>query len=283
MQRPRSTVVVTTYEEPERLALVLLALARQSVAPDEIFVADDGSGAATTRVVEAFRPPPGTRFERVWHEDRGFRKWAVSNEAVRRSTGERLLFLDGDSLPHRRWVEDHLAWSARGDVLCGRRVKLGPRFTQRVARADVESGALERLWGPVTWHGFFGDNERVLLGLRLPSPIAALLHPRPRKLMGVNFSVARRAFEAVNGYDEEWPGRRGDRDLDLRLARSGARFVALLNRAIVYHLHHLERPNSAAIEERVRAEERSTRVRCAVGLVRDAAPAEASTPARARA
>lgn len=264
----RSSVVVTTYNEPDRLALVLQAFTRQTHLPDELFVADDGSGEETTRVIEAFRPPAGVRFERVWHEDRGFRKWAVSNEAVRRSRGEWLLFLDGDSIPHRRWVEDHLAWSKRGDVLCGRRVKLGPRFTARVDRALVDSGALERTFGPLLWDGVFGDSERVALGLRLPDPLARVLHPRPRKLMGVNFSLSRRAFEAVNGYDEEWPGRRGDRDLDLRLERSGARFVALVNRAIVYHLHHLERPNSDAIQQRVAEEERSTRVRCAAGLVR---------------
>lgn len=264
-----ASVIVTTYNEPERLALVLEALRRQSSAPHEILVADDGSGAETTRVVETYRPQAGTRFERVWHADQGFRKWAVSNEAVRRSSGDWLLFLDGDSIPHRRWVEDHIAWSGRGDVLCGRRVKLGPKFTQRVDRAMVERGELERVFGPVLWGGLFGDNERTALGVRLPSWVASLVHPRPRKLMGVNFSVSRRAFKAVNGYDDEWPGRRGDRDLDLRLQRGGFRFVALVNRAIVYHLHHVERPNSEAIQHRVQEEERSTRVRSAVGLARE--------------
>jgi len=263
----RASVIVTTYNEPDRLALVLAGLARQSRPPEEILLADDGSGDETTRVVDAFRPPKGTRFERVWQEDRGFRKWSVSNEAVRRSTGQWLLFLDGDSIPHSRWVEDHLGWTGRGEVLCGRRVKLGPKFSATVDRAMVESGALERVPGPVTWSGLFGDSERTALGLRLPPFAAALLHPRPRKLMGVNFSVSRAAFEAVNGYDEAWPGRRGDRDLDLRLARGGFRFAALVNRAVVYHLYHKERPNSDAIQARVAEEERSTRVRCEVGLV----------------
>jgi GT2 family glycosyltransferase len=143
-------------------------------------------------------------------------------------------------------------------VLCGRRVKLGPRASARVDARVVASGGLEGL--------SFADTQRALLGLRLPSLLARMLHPRPRKLMGVNFSLSRRAFEQVNGYDEEWPGRRGDRDLDLRLQRAGCRFVALVNRAIVYHLHHLERPNSEAIQQRVAEEERSTRVQCRQGL-----------------
>ncbi len=265
----KTSVIVATYNEPDRLALVLEGLKRQSRAPDEILIADDGSGEATTRVVESFAPPAGCRFERVWHADQGFRKWAVSNEAVRRSQGEWLLFLDGDSIPHRHWIADHLEFARYGEVLCGRRVKLGPEFSKRVDLAMLRSGELERPFGPVLWNGLFGDNERVALGLRLPAPLARALHPRPRKLMGVNFSLARRAFEGVNGYDEAWPGRRGDKDLDLRLARGGWRYVALINRAIVYHLHHHERPNSEAIGARVAEEERSTRVRCAAGLVRE--------------
>lgn len=268
----KTSVIVTTYNEPGKLELVLAGLARQSRTPDEILVADDGSGDATTRVIEAFAPPAGCRFERVWHEDQGFRKWAVSNEAVRRSHGEWLIFLDGDSIPHRHWVADHLEFTRFGDVLCGRRVKLGPEFSKHVDRAMLERGELERPFGPVLRAGLFGDNERALLGLRLPTPLARALHPRPRKLMGVNFSLSRAAFEGVNGYDEAWPGRRGDKDLDLRLARGGWRFAALINRAIVYHLHHLERPNSEAIQARVAEEERSTRVRCEQGLVRGSSP-----------
>lgn len=269
----KASVIVTTYNEPDKLALVLAGLARQSRAPDEIIVADDGSGDSTARVIEAFAPPDGCRFERVWHEDRGFRKWAISNEAVRRSRGDWLLFLDGDSIPHRHWVADHLEFTRYGEVLCGRRVKLGPEFSKRVDLAFLRSGALERPFGPVLWNGLFGDNERVALGLRLPTPLVRALHPRPRKLMGVNFSLSRAAFEGVNGYDEAWPGRRGDKDLDLRLARGGWRFAALINRAVVYHLHHLERPNSDAIQSRVAEEERSTRVRCAQGLVSEQPPA----------
>jgi len=264
----RVSVLISTYNEPDRLALVLAALARQTRVPDEVFVADDGSGPETAEVVRRWKAPVGCRSEHVWHEDRGFRKWAVSNEAVRRSSGEWLIFLDGDSIPHREFVRDHLLDAGRGDVLCGRRVKLGPSLSPRVDLAMVESGELERLFGPALLGGLFSDNERMGLGLRLPRWLAHALHPRPRKLMGVNFSLSRRAFEAVNGWDEEWPGRRGDRDLDLRLVRGGFRCAALIQRAIVYHLHHLERPNSDAIQSRVAEEERSNRVRCESGLAR---------------
>ena len=260
------SVIVTTYNDPAKLALVLAGLARQSVQPREIIVADDGSLADTGDLVRDWAACMPWPLLHVWHEDRGFRKMRICNLAVLRSSGERLLFLDGDSIPHRRWVEDHEKAHSRADVLCGRRVKLGPRITAEVDVAMVQAGALERLFGPVFESALRKDTERWSLGLRLPQKVANLLHPRPRKLMGVNFSLTRRAFEAVNGYDHDAPAKREDRELELRLLRGGHSFAPLLNRAIVYHLHHPFAPASAEGEALLLSHERATHVRCPNGL-----------------
>lgn len=268
---PRAAVIVATYSQPEWLELCLAGLARQSRLPDEVWVADDGSGPQTREVCERFARSGRLPVEHVWHEDAGFRKGAICNAAARRSRAEQLLFLDSDAIPHRRWVADHLHAAERGEVRCGRRVKLGPRWTPEVNLATVESGALERSLGPA-WRGALqGDTERASLGLRLPYALSRVLAPRPRKLMGVNFSVSRAAFEAVNGYDEDWPAHyREDRDLDLRLERSGLRYVPLLHRAVVYHLHHGTREPDPSFEAYVRWDEtHGTRTRCRQGLVCD--------------
>jgi glycosyltransferase involved in cell wall biosynthesis len=43
----RTTLIITTYNWPVALDLTLKRVARQSVRPDEIIVADDGSGPET--------------------------------------------------------------------------------------------------------------------------------------------------------------------------------------------------------------------------------------------
>jgi len=260
------SVVVTTYNDPIKLALVFEGLARQSVRPREIVVADDGSRPETRELVQSWIRRMPSPLVHVWHEDAGFRKMRICNLAVLQSSGERILFLDGDSIPHSRWVEDHERAHARADVLCGRRVKLGPRLTARVDGSMVQAGDLERMFGPVLASALRSDTERWSLGLRLPAGIASLLHPRPRKLMGVNFSVTRRAFEAVNGYAHDAPAKREDRELELRLIRGGHSFAALLNRAVVYHLHHPFAPASLEGEALLLEHEGATHVRCANGL-----------------
>ena len=49
----RLALVITTHERPDALAAVLDSVARQRVAPAEIVIADDGSGAATREVIAA--------------------------------------------------------------------------------------------------------------------------------------------------------------------------------------------------------------------------------------
>lgn len=265
----RTSVVVCTYEAPRELDLVLASLARQSRAPDEVLVADDGSGEPTRRVVDEWRARLAFPLVHVRQADVGYRKARIANEAVRRSIGDHLLMLDGDSFPHRAWVEDHASAADGRTVLCGRRVKLGPRISTTLKREDVERGRFDNVLNPrLLASALSGDTQRLSLGIRLPMSLVRTLHPRPRKLMGVNFSVPRAAFLAVNGYDQAWTvyGHE-DRDLELRLIRAGWPMRALLNRAVVFHVWHKEREKSDRTRELLLRAETSDRVRCEAGIV----------------
>jgi GT2 family glycosyltransferase len=263
----RISVIVATYNAPRELDLALHGIARQSTLPNEIVIADDGSREDTRDRIESWRARFPMPLHHVWQEDLGFRKSRVQNEAVRRASGDYLVFLDGDSIPHRHWIADHVSASRERRVLCGRRVRLGPKLSARLTGEDVDLGRLEKPLGIVFKSAVAKDSKRALLGVRLPPLVARLFHPRSRKLMGVNVSMPRRAFESVNGFDEAfehygWE----DLDLEIRLRRSGFELYPLLNRAVVYHMYHPMKAftkESAALVKKVQA---STRTRCDVGL-----------------
>lgn len=263
----RASVIIATYNQARELGMALSALAGQTRAPEEVLVADDGSTEETRLVVQSWKDRLPFPVEHVWQEDRGYRKSAIINEAVRRSTGDQLIFIDGDSFPHRRWVEDHMAAADGRRILCGRRVKLGPRISGTLTPGLIGEGSFGLSHVPLLTSALTGDTKRILLGVRLPQLVARVFHPRPRKLMGVNFSMPREAFFEVNGYDEKWTfyGRE-DRDLELRLLRAGRPFYPLLNRAVVYHVYHPERERSEACESLIAQRETSTRVRCERGV-----------------
>lgn len=261
------SVIICTYQAPRELDLALCALTRQTRLPEEVMVADDGSDVRTREVIEEWRARVPFRLDHCWQADIGYRKARIVNEAVRRSTGEHLLFLDGDSFPHPSWVEDHAGAYRPGRALCGRRVKLGPGLSSSITREDVESGRFDGVTGPLIRSALKGDTKRLLLGLRLPQQLVRVFHPRPRRLMGVNFSLGRDVFYAVNGLNERWTfyGRE-DYDLELRLRRSKIEFYPLLNRGIVYHVHHTERVRSAEALALVAEMEQSPEVRCTHGI-----------------
>ncbi len=266
-----TSVLISTYNQPRELELGLASLCRQTVHPGEVLIGDDGSGDETGAVIDRWAARAPFPVHRVWQSDRGYRKARIMNEAARRAQGSHFIFLDGDSFPHRAWVEDHVAAADGRRVLCGRRVKLGPALSSEVDFAQIEAGDFDSAFSSRLLRSrMSGDTKRWSLGVRLPRPIASTLHPRPRKLMGVNFSLPREAFVSVNGYDEAWTiyGHE-DRDLELRLLRAGFPQKALLNRAVVFHMHHEERERSDETLRRIAAAEACDAVRCQVGFDSD--------------
>jgi glycosyltransferase involved in cell wall biosynthesis len=187
----RTSVIIATYNAPRELDLALHGIERQTTPPDEVLIADDGSTGETRELVARWRERMTVPLQHVWQADDGFRKCRILNEAVRRSAGEQVVFLDGDSIPHQKWIADHRRAFRARRVLCGRRVRLGPALSRRLTAEDVAAGRLEKPLGMVLRSGLARDSKRVLLGMRLPQGVARLFHPGSRRLMGVNYSLPR--------------------------------------------------------------------------------------------
>jgi GT2 family glycosyltransferase len=109
----RVTVVVPHYNDPSGLDACLAALARQTVRPDEIVVADNASpqGEAEIARVIAGR----ARLTIVSEKGAG----PARNGGVAASSGEILAFTDSDCLPEPVWLEAGLAALAQYDVVGG--------------------------------------------------------------------------------------------------------------------------------------------------------------------
>ena len=112
----RASLFVTTYDMPRHLELVLTGLARQSMTDFELLLCDDGSGSETAEMIQRFQEAAPFPVVHVWQPHEGFRKCRILNEGLRRSAAETLIFLDGDCVPHRDFVRDHVdlagAWIA---------------------------------------------------------------------------------------------------------------------------------------------------------------------------
>ena len=75
------SVVVATYNRADALDPVMRRLPRQGYRGFEVIVADDGSGEATRRAVEAWNSRIGVPLKHVWHADLGFRLAEIAEVA----------------------------------------------------------------------------------------------------------------------------------------------------------------------------------------------------------
>jgi len=265
----QATLIVAVYNRADVLRLLLAACRRQTFADFEIIIADDGSGPGVREVVEEFTGREDLELSLVRHEDGGWRKNTILNEAVRRASGGYLVFIDGDCLPHSRFVEDHMHLKEKGRLLCGRRAEMSERWSLKLDMESIREGSFERL-GIREWlDGITGRALRVEDGLRSSILNRNLcLHGKSRGILGSNFSLYKSDLETINGFDEEYdgPGSGEDSDIEFRLSLTGVTCKSLRHLAVQFHVYHPRTrpsPESLSRYEQVVARQQ---VRCTHGL-----------------
>ena len=233
----RAGLIITTYNWPEALQLTLASVARQTHAPDEVIVADDGSGPATRAVVEHWRAA-GLPIQHVWQEDEGFRLARSRNRALAAARADYILLVDGDMVLHPQFVADHLRCARPDCFIQGARPQLSAATT-----AQLLHGA-----GPVAVGPLTPGLQRRAYAIR--SPLLSRVFSRTKDTLGgvqgCNQSFWRSHAIRVNGYDERFTAwGPEDREFVARLLHLGVRRHYVRHRAIAFHLHHVSRAPSA--------------------------------------
>ncbi|MBR9975634.1 MAG: glycosyltransferase [Bacteroidetes bacterium] len=266
---PDCSLVVAVYNRPDFLRMIFASCARQSASNFEIIIADDGSGPEINDVVRDAQKRLGLSVQHLWHEDRGWRKNVMLNNAIRAARSDLLIFTDGDCLPHRHFVADHLEAREDGRYFCGRRVETSASWTAALTMEDVACGRFERIDARMWWDGLLCHAKRVEDGLRFESPLLRnILHASGRGMLGSNFSVSREPMLAINGFDEEYdgPGFGEDSDVELRLELLGLTPKSLRHRAIQIHLHHPRTDVPQRCRDRYDSLRHEPRMRCVRGI-----------------
>jgi glycosyltransferase involved in cell wall biosynthesis len=232
------SVIVTTFDRPDALDVVLRSLSHQRDRRFEVVVADDGSGAETVQLIERWKRLLGAPVCHVWQEHSGFRAAAIRNRAIRASHGDYCIFLDGDCLVRSDFVGNHRRLAERGWFVTGNRVLLSPGFTEEVLRRRL---AVER-WGLAGWlvQRFSGGLNRLPPLLRLPlGPLRKLRSRMWQGARSCNLAIWRSDLDRVDGFDASFNGwGREDSDLLVRLLHAGLRRKEGRFATGVLHLWH---------------------------------------------
>lgn len=260
-----SSVIVSVYRDAVALRSILYALSVQSTGDFEVIVSEDGRSDEIQSLVSEQSFIPRGRLLHVTQDDIGFRKNRALNNAIRCSRADHLIFIDGDCVPSSRFVAAHQALSNGEFVTAGRRLELGPRFSERLRQKPETIEALSSSMGYLTLIPkiLIDHGKNIESGLH-----SSVLHRwrsrKPSPLLGCNFSCPKWYLEQLNGFNEDYehPGIGEDTDLQWRLEQSNFSITDAKFLAILFHLHH-ER-NYGLSEKNLEIFQRTQSERCVV-------------------
>lgn len=235
-----SSLIVSVYKDAKNLECILGCLTRQTTKDFEVIISEDGS---SEEIKSALKCSAATALDlqHLTQEDLGFRKNKALNQAIRASRSNHLIFIDGDCVPPNAFIEAHFASREDRSISAGRRVELGPGWSERLRKdprlIDRLSSNLGYIFAaPSLWLDHCKNYES---GFR--SSILQRLHPRGHlDLVGCNFSCSKSALEEINGFNEDYeaPGLGEDTDPQWRLEAHGYRMTNIKFLAPLFHLYH---------------------------------------------
>ena len=118
------SLIITTYNRPDALLLVLKSVECQSRLPYEVIIADDGSSIKTQNLIKEFKAQTDLKIIHSFQYDRGFRAAKSRNKAISKASGEYIILVDGDMVLHHNFINDHEKNSQSGYFVQGPRVLL---------------------------------------------------------------------------------------------------------------------------------------------------------------
>ena len=238
----KASLIISFYKKFDFLQPVIDSLEIQTENDFEVIISDDGSPENVVNEVKERLVKSQLNFQYVWHDDKGWRKNKILNKSVVKSKSDFLIFIDGDCILHKRFVEEHIKMAQPGVVRGGRRVNLSARVSEKI----IEGRASQSYFGNLIILDLIFDSIRkkardVEQGIYVKNHwLSSLFNDKDRSIKGCNFSMLKQDLLAVNGYDERFdrPAYGEDTDLEARLRRNGILFYGIKNRAIQYHLYH---------------------------------------------
>lgn len=224
-------LVISTFNWPQALEMVLQSLTRQNQMPAEIIIADDGSNETTAKLIEEYRSHFTIPLKHCWQPRDGFQKTTILNKAIADTGCRYIIQIDGDIILHPSFVKDHAKVAEHGTYIRGSRTLLNEPVTNNIIH-------LQQV--PKIKPFSRGIKNRINA---IHQPVISSLLTQYKKksgnVHGCNLAFWREDFIKVNGYDNRFKGW-GHEDIELaaRFVNNGILQKKVKMKAVCYHLNH---------------------------------------------
>ncbi|MEA1917397.1 MAG: glycosyltransferase, partial [Campylobacterota bacterium] len=242
---------IAVYKNIDALRIVLDSIATQSMSVDEIIIAEDGHFDEMAAFLYYLKMDNLINFTK---DDLGWRKALSLNNAIKKASGDYLIFIDGDVVPHSRFIEGHITSATRGIVFCGKRSELGEKTSKAIYDGSLHVRDLQKryLINALALHVDGVRHYEEGLYVKPHGIIHNWMKERVVKyIIGCNFSCFKDDFVAINGFDEDYTQPTVGEDIDLgwRFIGMGIQLRSVRQVAVVYHLWHKKNFDTSTIKE----------------------------------
>jgi len=248
MNTPKSTLIVSVYNDAAALGMIIDSLLDQSAMDFDVIISEDGSSDNIKEVITDSGKLP-FNLTHLTQEDKGFRKNIALNKAIKQSNTDHLIFIDGDCVPHPQFITAHQNYLSPGVACSGRRVELGKSFSSKLRNKTYSLNRLtNRLYYLINIPYLVYDNAKNVESGIYSKILQFITQNRKSRLLGCNFSCSKGDLFKVNGFNEDYKeaGTGEDSDIDWRLTMAGIKVKKIKFSAIQYHLYH---PRSYGISQ----------------------------------
>lgn len=235
-KNPTCSLVTPTYNWTDALELLLLSVLNQSVMPNEVIIADDGSKEDTKLLIEKFQKTFPIPLIHIWHEDNKNQKPKIMNKAIAVSKYDYIIEIDGDIIMNKNFIKDHLNNAEKGFYLFGSRVNIQNKILDNIFKTKK-----------IHFNFFSSGIKKRGRTIRIPfmMKFAKIYTERSEKLRGCNMSFWKEDFIKINGFNESLVGWGiDDSEMIQRLHNIGIKGKRLKFSGIAYHIYHKEQSKS---------------------------------------
>ena len=221
----RTALIITCYNWSQALQKVLSSVCKQTVMPDEVIIADDGSHLRIQEVIQHWRPILGCQLKHVWQPDNRFRAARSRNLALMKTSCDHIVMVDGDCLLPPSFIEQHKRLITDRVMVAGGRYLLSKDETVRLLDEAIDK--------PVRFQ------EVKFSVVPLGAIVRDHLGNSWEQVRTCNLGVNRSDVLAIGGFDENYIGwGKEDSDLVVRLMRHGVHIRSGRLAVCVKHLYH---------------------------------------------
>jgi len=241
------SVIIAVYKDVEALQLIFQSLETQTYKNFEVVVAEDGDSPEVKDFLAAYTSVFSFEIVHTSQKDEGVRKSKSQNNGIREATGSYIIFIDGDCLLYSNFIENHLILSEQNNIITGRRLNVGPKYSSLLRERKISGEWLEQNF----LRKYFDIKKDAKIERHTEEGFSikpnGILHwvtkkarKRPVPLLGCNMSMYKSALLEINGFDEDLgnSAMASDTDLEWRFKGLGYKIVSAKFIANQFHLYH---------------------------------------------